>query len=188
MNKSAISPSLKRTSESVKFSHIIDALTDSISHFGIIRDETNFEAELDFIISKMDNVEIKSSDTWNILQENYSKLKYIYELVNFYNMPADGKFIENMKKFMELVDKQNQIYLCEIDWNDKYDNHKVLVIKRHLHTSLQRYNVFEKLSDVLCAYEILITVVEQIRGEKHKYFVDPTFTEQFEQPIKRQKI
>ena len=67
--------------------HVIDALTESIRKFGVTRDEQRFDDELDFIISKMKNLDSSDSECeWEKLQNIYSKLKYLDEMINFYNL------------------------------------------------------------------------------------------------------
>ena len=179
----------QRIMSKVRFSSVIDALTDRLQRFGVTQDENYLDIELDYIVNKMTCVKVEVDDKWDILQENYSKLKYLYELVNFYNMPTEGKFIKSLEKFMEKIDKQNQFYLREIDWDCDYIDFKIecSIIKKSIEKSLQRNNVFKKLADVLKAYEILVCVVEDIRGEQCEVFVEPEWLEHFERPLKRSK-
>jgi hypothetical protein len=175
---------------SVKFSSVIDALTDSIQRFGVTRDENTFESQLNFIMSKMDKVVIEIEDKWDVLQSNYSKLKYLYELCSFYNMPTEGVFVRSLEFFCESMDKQTQDYLSQIDWDSQESDFRIegRIIKKCMEKSLQRGNVYEKIADILKAYEILVCIVEDIRGEKYEYYVEPEFVKEFQPPQKRRKV
>ena len=170
--------------------NVIDALIDSIQQFGITRDENNFESQLNYIMLKMDTVTIEIEDNWGILQANYSNLKYIYELCNFYKMPTEGVFIRSLEKFCDNIDKQTQDYLSQIDWDSQESDFMIegKIIRKYMEKSLQRKNVYEKITDILKAYEILVCIVEDIRGEKYEYSIEPDFIEQFQQPQKRKKL
>ena len=169
------------------FSLVIDALTDTVHRFGVTQNTTNFDLELDYIVGKMSSVEIETDDNWLTLKDNYSKLKYLNELVNFYNIPSESLFIKSLEKFMEIIDTQNQSYLREIDWNNDYADFRIeaSIVKKCIKSSLQRNDIFQKLEDVLKAYEILVCVIEDIRGEKFEYFVESLFMEQFQPLAKR---
>jgi hypothetical protein len=173
----------------MRFSSVIEAITQSIQKFGIIRNETVFESELDFIVSKMETVKVEVEDNWDILQSNYSKLKYLSELINFYNLPTDGKFVESFSKFMESTDKQTKYYLKEVIW-DYEDDYKeeTSLIKEILEYSVNQTDNFEKLNSVLAAYKILVNIVEDIRGEKCETILDDDFLETFDQSSKRQRV
>ena len=174
----------------VLFSSVIDALTDSIQKFGIIRDEKSLETELDFIMEKMENVEIQVDEKWVVLQTNYSKLLYLSELVGFYNMPATGKFVQSLEKFMDNIDKQTIYYLQVIDWESPDSEFKIEsdIIKKCLEKSVQQHSVFDKLQDVLKAYQILVCVVEDFRGEKCERILERDFLQEFEPKQKRRKV
>ena len=165
--------------------NIIDALSESIQRFGITRNEKTFDEQLDFIISKMNNKELLDDDEdWKVLQTNYSKLKYLYEIINFYNVPTSGKFIESLKIFMETIDRKNQYYLREINWySDTSTN--ALLIKENIEASLNTTDPIIKMDIVLKAYQILIPIIENARNEKCNLHVEFEFVEQFS--TKRQK-
>jgi hypothetical protein len=169
---------------------VIDALTESIHRFVLGQNEKSFENDLDFIMSKMDNIEIEDTDQhWEDLQKNYSKLRYLYEVINFYHLPTSIKFIQSLKLFMESIDKKTQIYLREIDW---YENEPDLLeesmeIKKCLDCSLNENDPIKKLHFVLKAYKILVPIVEDIRNEKCESDLDDDFLETFEPPKKKAK-
>jgi hypothetical protein len=78
-------------------SNIIDELTETIRAFGISNDKKEFELSLDAIMSRLDIGSSENDEQWDMLRENYSKLKYLYEVINFYHLPVVGtKFIEKL--------------------------------------------------------------------------------------------
>ena len=166
--------------------NIIDALSESVQRFGITRNKKSFDEQLDFIVLKMNTLNDDDED-WKILQTNYSKLKYLYEIINFYNLPTSGKFIESLKLFMETIDKKNQYYLREINWceSDIDIGEKVLSIKENIEASLNITDPIIKLDIVLKTYQILIPIVENVRNEKCNLHVEREFIKQFSP--KRQK-
>lgn len=170
------------------FSSVIDELTTVIQRFVIIQNETRFESELSFICSKMESVEFEKDEKWEILQNNYSKLKYLYEVVNFYYLPNDGKFIKTLNLFMEKVDIQTKYYIKTINWKSDSDyKEDADLIKEFMEKSVNEQNPIEKLIHMYKAYKILVSVVEDIRGEKCETTVEPEFEFTFEQPSKRVK-
>ena len=173
----------------IRFSSVIDALTDSIERFGVRRNEDFLEHELNCLINVFDKVGIETTDKWEVLQDNYSKLIYLKQLVNFYNMPAEGIFITSLKKFCESMDRQTENYLQDIDWDSPDSDFTIEggIIKKCLEKSLERENVYDKLDDVLKAYDILVTIVEDFRSEKYEYHIEPEFVEEFDPPKKRAK-
>jgi len=177
-------------SSRVMFSSVIDELTDSIQRFAVIRNETAFESELDVLMGRMESASLDPLDKWEILQANYSKLKYLHETVNFYNLPSQGKFMISLEKFMDNIDRQNQYYLGHIDWDSRESEFKIegKLIKRCLKSSLNRNDPINKLADVLKAYEILVCIVEDFRGEKCENILEPEFLDEFEPPKKRAKV
>jgi hypothetical protein len=174
----------------VRFSSVIDALTDSIQRFGVQRNEDVLESELNYLVNIFDKVGIETTDKWEVLQDNYSKLIYLKELVNFYDMPGEGIFVTSLKKFCESMDHQTRVYLQDIDWDSRESDFRIEggIIKKCLQKSLERENVYDKLDDVIKAYKILVTVIEDFRGEKCEYHIEPEFIEEFYQPKKRTKI
>ena len=172
--------------------HVIDALTESIRKFGVTRDEQRFDDELDFIISKMKNLDHSDSECeWEKLQNIYSKLKYLDEMINFYNLPNEGKFIESLKVFMESMDLITIYFLENINWDDseEYLDLKPLHIKECFDECLQIYDPIHKIKKSLYGYKMLIKLVEHYRNEKSKTILEPEFLEQFQKPLKkRQKL
>ena len=169
---------------------VIDSLCKSIESFGINKIPEQFDNDLDLLMDKMQNIEIYDpTEQWKLLQNNYSRLKYLYEIINFYNIKIEGKFESSIGKFMILIDNQTQTYLKEIDWYEVDTNFKAqaLMVCNTLEESLNKNNPVSKLNDVLKAYKILINIVEGIRDEKYQESLDPEFVDDFEQFKKRQR-
>jgi len=170
---------------------IIDSLVDSVQRFGFSLNEKKLDSELDLLMLRMDNVQVdmESEEEWEDLQSNYSKLKYLYELINFYNLPTEGKFINSLEKFMEKIDKKTQHYLREIDWTDSHPELRTrsMMIKDLFEESLSLNDPVLKLKSVLNAYHIFVPIVEEIRDEKHESIIETEFFDEFEPSIKRRK-
>ena len=171
---------------------IIDSLIKSIERFGITHQENTFDDELDAIISRMETVDVDDDpdDQWEILQTNYRKLKHIYQLINFHNLHLQAKFMESLDKFMEIIDKQTQVYLAKIDWYKTDETFKIdsIMIRDSLEESLNQNNTIKKIKYVIDAYRILIYIVEDIRKEKYVPGPpDDSFLDEFERPYKRSK-
>jgi len=163
----------------------IDALCNSIQRFGVTQNENVFDFELNDIMSKMNITE--ENDHWEDLQKNYSKLKYLSELINFYNLPSS--FRKNLSIFMESIDTKTQYYLSEINWSNSDPDIKddALRIKEFLEMSLNQNDSYEKLETVIKAYQILVPMIESFVGENCKELLDQEFLSRFEPPAKRQK-
>jgi len=173
--------------------YIVDALTMSICKFGISQNQEQFDDDIDCLMSKMNQVELSPDDVdqqWELLKSNYSKLKYLSELINFYHLPTEGKFSDSLKVFMESIDKKTQIYLKEIDWFNCEPEFKQesAAIKTFLDDSLNQNDPVLKLSSVVKAYEVLVPIIEDMRNEEPCITeIEPSFIELFEQPHKKTK-
>jgi hypothetical protein len=174
---------------------VIDALTSSIELFGLTQNEKHFDKDLDTLVNIMKVVSIDKEDesqkNWIELKANYTKLKYLHELINFYNMPITGKFIDTLEVFMTTIDKKTEVYLETIKWYDPdLEVHKKCIkIKQSLELSLGVANPLTKLQLVVDAYKILVPIIEEDRNEIiDNELVDLSFRELFEAPRKRQKI
>ena len=168
---------------------IIDSLCKSIESFGINKNPEQFDGEMDKLMERMNSVNLGDPDEeWRRLQGTYSRLKYLYEIINFYNIPLEGKFMESISKFMEIIDKQTQIYLKEIDWYTVDCDFRIesIIVRDSLEDSLNKNSPVSKLNDLLKAYKILINIVEDIRDEKYQEQFDPVFIADFE-PFKKRK-
>ena len=167
---------------------MIDALSESIQRFGISKNKTDFDDQLDFIMTKMKKIEIELTDEhWVTLKSNYSKLKYLNEIINCYGKEyrdTKGKFIQSLTVFMESIDKTTQYYLREINWSTPELEFKdeSAIIQNYFYESLNQNDPILKLSNIVKAYNILIPIVENIRNEFSEVFLEPDFLELFQPP------
>ena len=172
---------------------IIDSLVNSIERFGISQNENRFNSELDDLMGKMGTVNIHEIEheeiEWEHLKNNYSKLKYLYEIVNYYNVPTEGKFIQSLSLFMESIDAKSQFYLREIDWinSDPSIKTEAICIKDLFGKSLNENDPIDKMNSVLQAYKILIPIIETYRNESSTTKLDPAFLETFRTPKRLKK-
>jgi len=127
-----------------------------------------------------DEVYEPSQLEWECLSENFSKLKYIDELINFYFIPCEEKFKSLLHKFLRDLDKKNQYYLDEIYWEEEEDQNSALRIEEVLSTSLYEKCPYTKLKLIIEGYGLLVNMVEETHGEKHDPVVrDPEFLQTF---------
>lgn len=172
----------------------IDDLSDIIKNFGITKNKNKFEDDLENIMLKLDNVQIEkdSDEEWESLQSNYSKIKYLYETINFYNIPLESKFINSLKKFMEIIDQQTLYYLNQINFDnpdpDLLADTECAIIKESMERSINENDPIKKLNYIMKAYHVLVDIVEEIRGETIQRTLEPTFLVEFQPPAKRAKI
>jgi hypothetical protein len=170
---------------------IIDQLSESIRKFAVTSNQERFDDELDFIMGKMKNVEIDevSDEHWDTLRVNYTRLKYLNEIINHFNLPTEGKFIESIKKFMDSIDKKTLFYLQEINWYGSEPEFldDSMKIKEFLEESLNENEPFKRLNSVVKGYKILVDIVEDMRNEKCEAELDPSFLDEFAPPKKRAK-
>jgi hypothetical protein len=171
----------------------IDQLSEIIKNFGITKNKNKFEDDLENIMLKLDNVQIEkdSNEEWDSLQSNYSKIKYLYETINFYNIPQESKFINSLKKFMEIIDQQTLYYLNQINFDNPDPelsiNDECAIIKDSMEKSINENDPIKKLNFIMKAYNVLVEIVEEIRDETMERTVEPTFLIEFQPPPKRYK-
>jgi hypothetical protein len=138
----------------------MDLLIKSIEHFAISQNEKTFDSCLDEIIFRVNNLYTADSEfEWETLRENYSKIKYLNEVLNFYYVPQTKKLIQLIGVFMDSVDKVTQMYLQEIDWDENP------TIQGYLLDSLNANNPLHKLGCVIKAYQLLVPLIEGYRNE-----------------------
>lgn len=139
----------------------MELLIKSIENFAISQNEQTFDSCLDEIIFRVNGLyTVDAEFEWTSLQENYSKIKYLSELLNFYNITQTKKLVQLIGIFMESIDRISQMYLREINWDDNP------IIQGYLIESLNAHNPLHKLGSVFKAYEILVPIIEGYRNEK----------------------
>ena len=165
---------------------VIDELSNSIEKFGISGNRQIFDDELSDIVSKMNHVNVgDENENWEILQENYSKLKYLYGLINLYNL-NDDKFTTQLSIFMESIDRITQYYMECITWYNS-EFMECSCIYENLCSSLNNNDSIKKMVLVLQAYKQLVPLVESIRSQTHQDILPDDFIETFEPLCKRLK-
>jgi hypothetical protein len=163
---------------------ILEYLCGAVNTFSITNAQDEFQSDLDFIMNKMNCVQIEDTNqNWLILKENYTKLNYLLRCIKSCSFGLSDKFSQVLGKFIESIDRKTQEYIEEIDFFDIDRNE--LVIKELLLESLNQNDPVSKMTKILEAYKILIPLVEQLRGEKYTF--DPSFLDDLAPAPKRQK-
>jgi hypothetical protein len=167
----------------------MDSLINGLKKFQINKDETEFDKLIsEFTILDTDSAE----EEWLILKLNYSKLKYLNNLIDTYEFPETKKFISVLKKILKGIDSMNQYYLCEINWerdNNETIKEECIQVKTLFEQSLNIYYPIEKLKMILSAYDIFIPIIEKFRQETFVEIIDDQkFLEQTDSLLKKRKF
>jgi hypothetical protein len=154
----------------------MDLLIESIHRFAITQNENYFDSCLNEIITRISNIYTADADfEWYNLRENFSKVKYLNELLNFYNITQNSKLNYLIGIFMESIDRTTQVYLREINWNSQP------VIEKFLMDSLNAVDPLQKLDAITRAYNLLVPIVEDLRNEKAEFKInDQEFLKTFD--------
>jgi len=166
----------------------MDELILSITKFKISNNKSDFENDLDSVINKFNNQSFYNPDyEWNTLCSNYSKLKYLDELIENFYMPESEKFLLSMEKFMEKIDIVNIRYLNDIAWDHQEDDHdNAQKIKKLLDLSLLEKDPIGKMKICLNAYKLFVIIAEDCRDEEYKPKIyDTSFIKEFSYKRKR---
>ena len=162
---------------------------DSLIHLlqnTVIYTKKSFEDELDGLMGSLSIKKYNSDDEWDVLSENYSKLNYLFELINFYEIPSKDKFNECLEIFLKEIDRINQFYLKEINWeNDPNIDFEGTEIEFLLRKSLNLNNQIEKLKTIVDAYKLFVPIVADIRNQE---IVNEIKDEEFLQVFKKRKL
>jgi hypothetical protein len=138
----------------------MDLLIESIHRFAITQNENYFDNCLDEIITRVNGLSTSDADfEWYNLRENFSKVKYLNELLNFYNISENRKLIYLLDLFMETIDHTTRHYLREINWDSQP------VIETFLINSLNAGDPLQKLQEITKAYQLLVPIIENLRNE-----------------------
>ena len=155
----------------------MDELINCLAKFAVSdkSDESiiSFDNSLDDVINKFQNLNDNGPDQeWDILTSNFSKLRFIENIID--DIIIFPKFLESLKKFMEQIDKNTQRYIDHIDWDEQAPEiqNDANIIFDYFKKSLNIHNPVEKLKIVTSAYTIFIPIVEKIRKEKYRDFID----------------
>ena len=150
-------------------------------------DSKKFDEGLDELIS---NLKIKEDDPnkeWETISENYSKLKHLHRLINFYKITVlPEKFKECLTLFFIDIDKTNQYYLRTLDWDSEpFFLDKIKLIKNSLENSLNISDPYEKLEIIIKAYFMFLPIIEYFRKDK---FIENITDIQFLKDFKKRKF
>jgi len=167
----------------------MDSLLKKLAVFNITRDEEQFDSDIDDIINSLNSNLLEDHDyQWNRLCENFSKLKYLDDIIKNYYIPESDKFLIALDRFMASIEKMNIVYLKEIDWHQN-EHPDCLEIKRLLDISVNENDPLSKLNFCVKAYTLLVPIIEIIRNEKRKEIEETEkikFAEEFK--FKRRKM
>ena len=129
-------------------------------------DSIKFDIGIDALISNL-QLNDSSDQEWETLSENYSKLKHIHRLINYFKINNTEKFKKYLNVFLEEIDKTNQYYLRELDWESELSFlNKMMEIKNMLEVSLNMNDPYEKLEFIIQAYFMLLPIIEYYRKDK----------------------
>ena len=147
-------------------------------------DSIKFDDGIDTLISNL-QLNDSSDQEWETLSENYSKLKHIHRLINYFKVNNTEKFKKYLNVFLEEIDKTNQYYLRELDWESELSFlNKMMEIKNMLEVSLNMNDPYEKLEFIIKAYFMLLPIIEYYREDK---FVENIRDIQFLNNFKKRK-
>ena len=147
-------------------------------------DSVKFDDGIDTLISNL-QLNDSSDQEWETLSENYSKLKHIHRLINYFKINNTEKFKKYLNVFLEEIDKTNQYYLRELDWESELSFlNKMMEIKNMLEVSLNMNDPYEKLEFIIKAYFMLLPIIEYYREDK---FVENIRDIQFLNNFKKRK-
>ena len=168
----------------------MDSLIKSLRTFVVTNDSDRFNDSLDSVINQLSSLQTSDPDLeWEILCKNYSKLRYLKHTLDKHhlNLGEHEKFNISLRIYMETIDKQNQYYLKEINWEIS-ENNEAKLIKKYLENSLNLAGI-EKLKEVLMGYHLLVHIVEKMRESKEPLEKESQESQESENFFsKRQKI
>jgi hypothetical protein len=166
----------------------MDALISSLENFRFTNNKTQFDIDLDNVINKFKEQSIPDSNQeWETICSNYSKIKYLDELIKYFYIPDSEKFLFALNRFTENLDVINLRYLTEINW-EKNPNEQTREIRRLLDLSYYESDTIGKIGYCLQAYKRFIPIIEELRNEKYLNNLEQEidFFEQFN--FKRRKL
>jgi hypothetical protein len=166
----------------------MDALINSLESFRFTNNKTQFDIDLDNVINKFNEQSIPDpNQEWETICSNYSKIKYLDEMIKFFYIPDSEKFLFALNRFTERLDSINLRYLNEISW-ERYPTEQTKEIKRLLDLSYYENDTIGKIGYCLKAYKRLVPIIEDIRNEKYTgdVYEDQEFIEHFN--FKRRRL
>lgn len=170
----------------------MDSLISAIHNFSISKNKSTFDDELNEIVFKFEKFDYHDQDyEWDIIKVNYSKMRYINELIECYEIPESVIFIDKLTEFLASIDKMTQYYLKNISFI--HDSDEVQLdcdrIKKLFEKSLNINDIFKKFKIILEAYCIFVDIIQDFRKETFSDHInDPDFLENFGRIKKRRFI
>ena len=172
----------------------MDDLITSLEYFAISKNEKVFNDDIENIMNKLciDKEEEDPDLHWEILKSNFTKIKYISQLLNHYHYILPINFFDLLNIFIKSLDKTTKIYvdllkqeICDDDeLNQSYEE-----IKSYFDKSLEPdVKEIDKIKLLLKGYSILVPIIEDFR--KEKYYdekLDPEFVKLYNPCAKRLK-
>jgi hypothetical protein len=164
----------------------MDSLLHALNTFSISKTKT--EQDFDDIIDGIIACDLKDPDSeWIAIVSNYSKLRYLDHLIDFFEFPETDKFKSILNTVLDDVDKKNQYYLSELNWGEEelqleFDEIQNLFLK-----SLNEHNPFTKIKYILEGYAIFIPIIEDFRSEEFKDILDTRFLTTVDSLTKKRK-
>jgi hypothetical protein len=175
----------------------MDSLIKSLEVFGVTQDKKYFNNSIDYIFNNLSikTQEQKEEDTdsdkeWELLKNNYSKIKYVYQLLNHYNYTLSKNFFDLVKVFTDSLDNTTLIYMDLIKQEMTDDDELKYLYKDiadFFNKSLNTSDHIQKINYLIKAYDLLIPIVEDFRKEKYVEKVDKEFINLYNPCSKRQK-
>ena len=162
----------------------MDSLIRSLEVFGVTQNKQRFDDSIDNIFNnlsiKPEEPKIEDPDKeWETLKTNYSKLRYVYQLLNHYNYTLSDRFFVLLRAFTDSLDGMTQCYIEVIEY-EKCDDEELKQsydeIKDHLGKSLNTHDQVDKIKYTLKAYDILVPIIEDFRRESwdDSFYSPPT--------------
>lgn len=179
----------------------MEDIINKFEHIISLKTEEKAKDDISLLIDLLKNTKLVDPETeWIKLKDNYSKLKYLEEIIKLnkdneihYKNHYFYKVLEIFMEKIELINKyyQNSFSLDPNFYQDssEFNNNIGLplfkniikTIGENLDLSINLVNPYEKLKYVVIAYDNLITLVENLRNEKYTDIevIDPHFIKQF---------
>ena len=169
----------------------MDQIIETINQFTIDNNDMDIDNSFDIVMGKLFTLDTVDFDyEWHLITSNYSKLRYLNDIVKNFYVPETDKFLESLGNFMSVLDRTNIYYLENIDFNYYKDQEikvKAVKIKEFLEDSLNKSDPIEKLDLVLKGYDLFVPIAEHFRKEKFVENInDSSFLNEFD--VKRKNL
>jgi len=169
----------------------MDQIIETINQFTIDNNDMDIDKSFDIVMGKLFTLDTVDFDyEWHLITSNYSKLRYLNDIVKNFYVPETDKFLDSLTSFMSVLDRTNVFYLENIDFNYYKDQDikiKALKIKEFLEDSLNKSDPIEKLTLVIKGYDLFVPIAEYFRKDRYVENInDFYFLNEFD--VKRNKI